>query len=213
MVGKTRTKTVIALILNLLVVALEVRGMGMVWKAVGISGLVFYTEDSNVLAMIASALMVLAILVGMIRGWKPVPVWIRTLRYVAACCLMVTFLVVVFVLVPLTGFQYARQGLFTGAELYLHTLCPLVSCLSFLFFEKSPRLRYRSTWLAMLPTLLYTAVLVPLNILRIVDGPYPFLRVYEQSVQTSLLWAAILIPSGYILCLVMWALNRIGSEK
>ncbi len=48
----------------------------------------------------------------------------------------------------------------------------------------------RDSLLALIPTGLYALVMVPLNVFRVYDGPYPFLRVHNQPWYMSILWMA-----------------------
>ena len=54
-----------------------------------------------------------------------------------------------------------------------------------------------------IPTLIYGGILIILNILRIVDGPYPFLQVYKNSVIESTIWFIglnlFIVLIGYLL--------------
>ena len=61
----------------------------------------------------------------------------------------------------------------------------------------------------------YAAVIVPLNILRVIEGPYPFFEVYHQTVQTSLLWAVGLLGVNYFYAWLLWRLggNARGGTK
>lgn len=159
----------------------------------------YYTQDSNYLAMICSAVYAVFLLRSLLRG-KAVPRWAETLHYLSVCCLCVTFLVVLFVLAPIpeVGFRI----FIVEAMLYQHLLCPVVATLSFLLFERPFLSRY-APFAAWIPTILYAIVSTTMNVARLWYGPYPFLLVYEQPIYMSVLWA-ILIPFGALT--VAWLL-------
>ena len=77
--------------------------------------------------------------------------------------------------------------------LYHHFLNPVVAMVSFLLFEREPRLPLASVPLALVPTIVYGVYDLWGNITGRIDGPYPFMRVYDQTIQESLMWFAIIL--------------------
>jgi hypothetical protein len=67
--------------------------------------------------------------------------------------------------------------------IFFHTLCPIISTISYLFFEKYTFTK-NSKFMIKAPifTLIYGFVVYLLNFLRLLDGPYYFLKVYENPV-------------------------------
>lgn len=164
-------------LLNLLVLALEARSLTISitsrkWKI-----LIFYTQLSNLVTAL-SALLYL---------FFPAAPTITTLRYLSTCMLVMTFLVTTCVLIPMGG--DAKKLLWSGNGIYHHVLCPVVSTVSYIIFEQHSGV----IWLPVAVTLLYGVVMLYLNWIRKVDGPYPFFRVHQQSVVTTVLWMVVLI--------------------
>lgn len=199
----------LALAANLLLLALESVGAALSWKQHGISMLQFYTEDSNLLMLVACLVSLFALLWALKRGER-VPLWALVLKYVAVCCLGLTFLVVLFVLIPMNIAGGFWPMLFSGSMLYHHTLCPILGILAFLLLERDGRLAKKHLLWALLPTLLYAAVTISLNIAKVMEGPYPFLMVHQQSWWVSVLWCALILG---IAAGIGWALNRNGVKK
>lgn len=195
------------LILNADVTVLAVVGCVISSKSNGAGMLRFYTVDSNLLGAAACAVSVFFILRRQING-KAAPDWAEILKYVAVCCLMVTFLVVVLVLAPMFGGASAYRAMLTqGDMLYHHLLCPLLILLSFLLFDRVPVKTAVAAGYAVIPTLLYAAVTVTLNILGIMEGPYPFLRVYDQPVWVSCVWFIVILVGAFGLAALLCALQ------
>lgn len=181
-----RQKT--ALIINSVIIILEIIG-----SSISLSGtfknLIFYTVLSNILTLISSVFFISFV----IRG-RELPAFVTALRFAATVCLSVTFLIVVFVFVPMAlPYGTADDVLYKGAQIYHHISCPILSFISFTFFE-SGEVKRRDLMIGALPTFLYAVVLIILNVTKIVYGPYPFLHVYEQPWFLSVMWG-ILIPS------------------
>ena len=58
--------------------------------------------------------------------------------------------------------------------------------------------------------LLYGIVLVILNLVDVVSGPYPFLRIKEQPIWASILWFALILGSTYVVSI---ALRKFRNHK
>ena len=194
-----------ALMLNLAVVVMEIVSAAMSWRQLNLGMFMFYTQDSNILACAACALLA-AFQLRALRTGAAIPLWAQRLKYAAVCCLSVTFLVVVLVLAPMSDGAYGVM-LLSGTMLYHHLLCPLAAFLGFVLFEKRPALRRIDALLPTLLTLVYAVVLTALNIARVLDGPYPFLRVYAQSVHASILWALAILGGAEMLAWGVFALH------
>ena len=101
--------------------------------------------------------------------------------------------------------------LLTGTMLFTHLLCPAAALMSFLLLEHRPGLGRKAALTAMIPTAVYAAVAVLLNLLRIWKGPYMFLLVYEQPVWASVLWGIVILGGAYLVGKgLLWANRRIA---
>ena len=200
----------LSIVLNLAVVLMEPVAIRMSWEAVGNQTFTFYTENSNVFSAVICLLVVLAQLRGLVTG-RPLPRWVKTLKFIAACCLTMTFLTVVLVLAP----YYPEQGgvvflLTESSMLYHHLLNPLCVFVSFVFLERDPKLPARCIPLALVPTVLYGSVALWANIRRLIVGPYPFLMVYEQTPAQSVLWCAVILAMNLFCAWLVW---RLGGNR
>jgi len=185
--------------LNGVLLLLEARGLFLSlpkrkWRA-----LVFYTQLSNMLTVMASLLL-------MLFGQ---PAWVTAMRYLSVCMMVMTFFVTACVLVPMGGDP--RKLLGSGSGLYHHVLCPVLTTVSYFAFE-----RHAASALIVLPvavTLLYGLVMLWLNAKHFVDGPYPFFRVHHQSAAATVLWmAALMLAMGGISALVCLAAGPGGGS-
>lgn len=183
---KTRLLPIAA---NASIIVLELIGTALSFRNGGFRNLMWYTVLSNVFALVSS----IAFLVSYLRRGGKVGFIAGMLRYLASCCLAVTFLTVIFVLVPMAvPGRGAANVLYKGPQLYHHILCPILSALSFIFVERGMRINKKATAAACAPTLLYALVFIVLNLLRAVRGPYPFLHVYEQPWFLSVIWFLVI---------------------
>ncbi|MDD3338129.1 MAG: hypothetical protein PHS82_04655 [Lachnospiraceae bacterium] len=200
-------KQMIALILNLIVIVMEIIGAVMSARKHGAAMFQFYTEDSNIFALLACSIFAVVSILNLAHGKTEIPKWVHILKYIAACCLTVTFVVVICVLAPTLGPGGYTEMLLQGSMLYHHFLCPVLVVISFLFFERGPQLDKKCRFYAVIPTIIYAAASILLNILKVMDGPYPFLHVFEQPIYMSALWCAVILGGAYLFAWLIWKLN------
>jgi len=108
----------------------------------------YFTTLSNALCAATALAMVICTLLG------EVPVVVQTLKYVGTCSVTVTFLTVMLFLGPATK-DYKR--LLSGANLFLHLICPVLAIVSWIAFEKH-NMSFYNVVFGTLPVVLYGAL-------------------------------------------------------
>ena len=211
-------RRLLSIALNLFIVWAEPIALPMSWDWGKEQMFIFYTEDSNILSACICAMVAVGQLVCIFTG-RELPRWLHTLKYIATCCLTMTFLTVVFVLGPMyedgNGWYIM---LFTDSMLYHHFLNPVLAILSLVLFERLPRLPLGQVWWALVPTVLYGLYDLHGNITGTIDGPYPFMRVYDQTLQETLMWFTIILVTNLLYAFLLWWLggngrkNKVGLE-
>lgn len=209
----SKIKKIVAIILNFLVFGMEIVGTYHSFQDGGIPNLRFYTVLSNVLALVVSFLYVVYYIRNFNQKEHAFPRWLKQLKFVTCNCLAVTFVVVITVLIPMEGIQSVDHYIFGPANIYHHVFCPIVMIFSFCVFEKERKITKRDNMLAMIPTIIYAAVMIVLNLLKVLRGPYLFLYVYEQPIYMSVIWAVAILALTYILGLILRVLNGIKKEQ
>lgn len=202
----SRLQKALSILANLAVFGMETVAIPLSWSGVREQMFLFYTELSNLFAMAVCLAVALCQLRALCTGGE-MPAWARTLKYVVTCCLMLTFLTVVFVLAPMYGPDGHSVMLLTSSMLYNHFLNPVLAFLSFTLLERAPALPRRTVRYALVPTLLYGSVVLAANIAKVYKGPYPFLYVYEQPVWVSALWMVTILGGNALIALAVWKLG------
>ena len=110
-----------SIFLNLCIVRWEPVAIRMTWEAVGRQTFTFYTENSNVFAFFVCLLVAVCQVICLFTG-RQLPRWVKTLKYIATCCLTMTFLTVVFVLGPYCADQGGVVFLLTESSMLYHHL-------------------------------------------------------------------------------------------
>ena len=95
-----------------------------------------------------------------------------------------------------------RRLMLSGNGLYHHTLCPVLSVISYVLWEG-----HSAVWqVPVAITFVYGIVMMYMNYREYFDGPYPFFRVNHQSRAATVLWIAALTGMITVIALVMrWA--------
>ena len=199
--------------LNLFIVWAEPIALPMSWDWGKEQMFIFYTEDSNILSACICAMVAVGQLVCIFTG-RELPHWLHTLKYIATCCLTMTFLTVVFVLGPYCADQGGVVFLLTESSmLYHHLLNPLCAFVSFVLLEREPKLPARCVPLALVPTMLYGSVALWANYQRLITGPYPFLLVYQQTTRQTVLWCAAILAMNMLYAWLVWRLGGNRRQK
>lgn len=192
----------VSIALSIIIIILEIIALIVCYNSFGIN-LAYYTIDSNISLLISTILYLLTI--------NNVPKIVQLLKYSSTLSVFITFLVVVFVLYPMYNFNF--QFLFLdGPNLYMHVLCPVLALISFIFFdsneiENSLKNNLRSLYF----TIIYAIILISLNILNVVSGPYPFLKVNQQSPLMSVFWIVLILGGALILSKVLLFLKDMNN--
>lgn len=197
----TIKKREISLLLNILIVLFEIFAITL-YKPLNCNFFVYYTNLSNIFLFITSVIFIYYALKN-----KEINKKVQILKYSSTVSVTLTFLVVVLVL------SWQIKGglfllLFEEPFLYVHTLCPILAIITFIFFEYYDLKENINIFYAVIFTIIYAIITVILNILRIIRGPYPFLMVYQQPVRVSILWFIILLLITMLIAFILRKLNR-----
>ena len=154
-------RRLLSIALNLFVLCVEPIALPLSWEMGQAQIFTFYTEDSNIFAAVVCAMVAVCQLWCIFTGGE-LPRWLKRLKFMATSCLLLTFLTVVFVLAPMNGEGGLYMLLCTSSMLYHHLLNPMAALLSYLLLEREPHLPRSDVRWALLPTLAYAAVILPL---------------------------------------------------
>ena len=206
-------RRLLSIALNLFVLCAEPIALPLSWEMGQAQIFTFYTEDSNIFAAVVCAMVAVCQLWCIFTGGE-LPRWLKRLKFISTSCLAMTLLTVVIILAPMyedgNGWYIM---LFTGSMLYHHFLNPVLAILSLVLFERLPRLPLRQVWWALVPTILYGLYDLHGNITGAIDGPYPFMRVYDQTIQETLMWFTIILVTNLLYAFLLWWLGGNGRKS
>ncbi len=209
MQNSNKTRLILSICVNIIVIALEIIGLYTYLSTNRLFILLMYTEDSNIFMLLSCILSASFSVNCLIKNKIAPPKWVKTFKYIAVCMVSLTFLVVIFVLAPMIGgIEGYKMMMLKGDMLYMHTLCPIISIIGFLMFENEPALEKKHMLYALVPTFLYAAITIVLNITHTIIGPYPFLMVYRQPIYMSVIWCIVILLAAFFVAFVIKLLNN-----
>lgn len=187
-------------ICNILLAFLEIIGFYIVIFKTGRISLLMYTIDSNILCLITSILFIIFYL-----NKKDNKV-IHTLRFITTLSLTITFIIASTILSLTSGFY---NMMFNGEFIFFHLLCPIISFVSFGLEKYSITLK--ETLLVPLITIIYGVFVLILNILKIVEGPYPFFLVYQNELVITIISLIAIILGIYLISFLIYKAIKVIS--
>lgn len=213
--GRRKVQLVLAILCNLALFLMEAWANYALWQQHPVFKdlVIFYTHQSNFLALITSGVFVL-VGIAKLFGDGRIPHVVKFFRFMTTVMLYITLIVVLVGLGPMAflagGDLFSMYG---GPMFVMHLMGPLVSLLSFVCFEGTPRLGLGDAFLAVQYNYLYSLVMVILNAVGKVEGPYPFLMVDSNPVWLSVLYAVTLLPGAFLVALIgKWLNNGIACR-
>ena len=171
--------------------------------------LIMFTNDSNVILLLSSVIMLVLGIKGICKKTYEFSIWARIIRLCGVLGTTLTFLIVMFYLLPIFGTAMISWYSMTA----LHIICPVLGLVSFLFFEHGKPIKIKFSVIGIIPIIVYAITIIPLVALNVISAPYPFLDIYNQAVFVSILWFAGILGCSYLLSLLLVFLNNLLSKK
>ena len=197
----------LSLVSNLILLLLEICGFILLSNGSNSFSLLLYTEDSNLLCALTSILFIFTYIFNNNHTLVRIT---KIMRYVVTLGLTLTFLVAMFILPKLTSYNVFEM-MINNEFLFFHTLCPLVSTMSFLFFEDYSVTSFESR-LVPLATVIYGAIVLLLNIFKLIEGPYPFFMLYNNGVWYTTIYMIIITSSCYLMSFLLGKMKLFAYE-
>ena len=188
-------------VLSVLFILLEVAAIITTIISVGKIQIEFYTEDSNIFALIVTIIYSYYLFSN-----KKVPKLVNILRLSSSAMLMITFLTVSLVLVPI--YRMDLSFAYWGPNFFYHLVCPILFFINYTFVSKKEEFSTKDLFISTTPTIIYGIILMTVNVIVKGYGPYPFLYVYEQPVYLSVLWILIFFMTNLVITICLSKLSK-----
>ena len=184
-------------------------------EATKISMLKFFTVQSNILMGLV-ALLFSYKEYKIITGKEKI---IRRRYYVAklmsTTAVALTFFVVFLYLAPLTKYGYI--AMIANSNLFFHLIIPVLSIITFVFFEKNNKLNFKDSIFGVLPSVIYSVFYITNILIHMENGKvspiYDWYWFIQNGVWTAFIVVPIIFIATYIISFLLWKFNRITKEK
>ena len=102
--------------------------------------------------------------------------------------------------------------MYVNKNLFFHGLIPLLSIINFIFFEKTDKLTFKDTFLALIPIVIY-AIYYLINILihmenGLVSPKYDWYYFVQNGIWKIVIVLPLIFGISYLISYLMWKLNK-----
>ena len=218
-----RTKVKISLVLNILIVIFTIfatiamftgfkfmHGHDIVLQSTKLGMLRFFTVQSNILMGII-ALFFACLEIKLLKGKiEEISTKAYVLKLMATTAVGLTFLVVFAYLGPIT--EYGIIAMIMNSNLFFHLITPLLSMICFAAFERTNKVKFKYTFLGIIPTFLY-AIYYMINIfVHMENGKvspvYDWYWFVQNGVWTAIIVVPLMFLITYLITLILWKINK-----
>ena len=171
-----------------------------------------FTLDAAILFMVSAFITFPFEIIALTRGAYEIPHWVRSLKLVAVATLVTSLLFSLIYIYPLSGEtkQDPNELVNVVDTLWILTLLPILSLVSFMTVEHETRLNLFESLLAIVPSAIYFASLLPLIYGSTIGDPYPILEAEEPTNLMPVIYGLVIILGVFLVALIIIPIrNRI----
>ena len=176
----------------------------------GLECLKFFTVDSNILVGLISLILCYFEYQVIKNKRNEIPSYLYIFKLVGTVSVMLTFLVTAFYLAPSIPNGY--YALYRNAYLFFHLIVPLLSLISFIFFEKTNKIKFKYLFLSLAPIILYGIFYIANILLHLDNGniskEYDFYMFAQGGTNTIIFVFLVIQILSFIITLIIWLLNK-----
>ncbi len=212
------TSLIVNLLLGLMVLVISLNAFFGWWAPLrqslpsGAMAFSDFTLDAAILFMVSAFITFPFDIIALTRGAYEIPHWVRSLKLVAVATLVTSLLFSLIYIYPLSGEtkQDPNELVNVVDTLWIRTLLPILSLVSFMTVEHETRLNLFESLLAIVPSAIYFASLLPLIYGSTIGDPYPILEAEEPTNLMPVIYGLVIILGVFLVALIIIPIrNRI----
>jgi len=170
----------------------------------------FFTVDSNVLMGLISLLFAFYEYQIIKNKVKIIPKEIYVMKLIFTVSVMLTFFITTFYLAPFSSKGF--WSMFQNSNLFFHLIIPILSLITFVFFENTNKIKFKYTAWGLLPTFIYAIFYVVNIYIHIENNKVSYLYDWYGFAQGSLVSIIIVFALmhiiTYVICVTIWFFNK-----
>ena len=175
----------------------------------------FFTVQSNIFMGIISLLFVVKELKIINKEDIELTILDYILKLMSTTSVGLTFFVVFAYLGPISKDGIA--SMLMNSNLFFHLIIPVLSIITFIFFEKSDKISFKNTFFGIVPTVLYGIYYISNILLHMesgkVDFKYDWYWFVQNGVCTALIVMPIVLIIAYLISVTLWRLNKVKVKE
>ncbi len=220
---KAKVLNTLSLVFNVIIIAAV--AFGVTRSADIVASFKYFTVLSNVLVALAALVCIPFNIMGIAKGER-LKKGALLFKFAATVCTTLTFITAATFLSALSNWDIAGLLGFNnlmGENFWLHFVVPVLALISFIFFDKSGRVKFSATLLPLIPILLYGAFYITNIFVKFVTGPaigggesadwYGFMTMAQNSYVMFALIIAAFALAGYIIGVLLWCSTRLFAKE
>ena len=186
--------------LVIMITGYEFMGKSKILTSTNISVLKYFTVESNIFACLTSIIYLLK--------KRKKNKYISILKLSSTTCLTITFLVTALYLAPFNNYPFIE--FYKNSNLFFHLVVPILSIISYLFFDEVKVLKNKDIILCLIPYLLYSCFYT-INVLTHMSNnkvliEYDFYGFLKGGIKSIIIVIPIMFITTY---LITYFLNRL----
>jgi len=185
-------------------------GNGPVLEATSLEMFKFFTVDSNIFMGIVALLFAIYEYKYFNKKINSLPKYLYILKLMSCSGVGLTFFVVFAYLGPI--YEGGIYGMLLNSNLFYHFLIPVVSIISFIFFEKNNKLNFKDSFYGLVPCLLYSVYYCTNVLLHVENGKvsplYDWYWFIQNGIWTAFIVAPLILLISYGISFLLYKLNK-----
>ena len=180
------------------------------FTAANLEAFKYFTVDSNIFMGIIALITAYYEFKIIKKDIKTMPKKIYLLKLMSTTAVGLTFIVVFTYLGPIT--EYGIKSMVMNSNLFFHLVTPVLSMITFMFFEKTDKLSSKDTFYGIIPMLLYAIYYVINIIINVENGKvspiYDWYWFVQNGAWTIIVVLPIIILITYLISFILWKVNK-----
>ena len=169
----------------------------------------YFTVDSNLLMGIVSIIFIFYNYLLLKKRIDSIPTFIYILKLSATVGVVLTFLTTTIYLAPFSEFDFLE--FYKNSNLFFHLLVPILSFITFVFFEKTNKIKLKQTFYGLIPMLIYAIFYITNVIMHFENGKishtYDWYGFANNGKSSIIIVFLLMILITYGISYTLWYLN------
>lgn len=170
----------------------------------------FFTVESNILMGIMALVFSIFEIKVLTKKRDHIPSKLYILKLISTVGVVLTMLTTVLFLAPTSKHGYF--SLFTNSNLFFHFVIPLLSLITFIFFEKTEKIKFKYTFAGIIPMFLY-GIFYSINIFTHIENGkvspiYDWYGFVQNGIKDVFFVIPVILGATYLISFLLWDFNK-----